>query len=142
MLRKVFLILIIQIGIPSFGQEIIRENDSLILWDKNRPLSWDDFNGIPAPVKIHNVAGTGMTIQYIVVKNIYGQIDINPLCYFQKYRSWSKTNDTITLEHEQLHFDIQELYTRKLRKLFSEHIDGYINNEEVYTSASDSIYSL
>ena len=141
-MRSAFIILLIHIGLASFGQEIIQENDSLILWSKNRPLTWDDFKGPPTPVRTHNRAGTGMTIQYISMKNIYGQVEINPLCYFQKCRSWTNTNDSKTLDHEQLHFDIQELYTRKLRKSYSEYGGGNFNDQDFYTSTSDSIYNL
>ena len=35
-----------------------------------------------------------------------------------KSKSWTKTNDKIALQHEQLHFDIAEVYARKIRKAF------------------------
>ena len=39
--------------------------------------------------------------------------------FFNKNKSWSKsTNDTALLLHEQGHFDINEIFTRKLKKAF------------------------
>ena len=42
-------------------------------------------------------------------------------CFFDISKSWTKDPENkALLEHEQLHFDITELFTRKLRKQLSE----------------------
>jgi predicted secreted Zn-dependent protease len=59
-------------------------------------------------------------------------------CYYNPNRSWTKSKDSdYLLAHEQLHFDITELFVRKLRKQLAEfgndceglskHIEDYYN---------------
>lgn len=56
---------------------------------------------------------SGKTIRYEVV------------AYMLPYESWLKDhNDPLTLEHEQAHFDISEVFARKLRKRLSTVKDG------------------
>ena len=48
------------------------------------------------------------------------------LCFFIKSKSWAKSkNNDILLIHEQGHFDIAELFARKLRKAFAEYKFNY-----------------
>ena len=42
-------------------------------------------------------------------------------CVFVKRKSWTTTADSAVLVHEQGHFDISEMYARKLRKVFKEY---------------------
>ena len=50
--------------------------------------------------------------------NAYDISKINVIPYFFKRKSWSCSNSSETLEHEQLHFDIMELFSRKIRHDF------------------------
>lgn len=61
---------------------------------------------------------SGMSISFSCEND---EAEIIITCYFSPSRSWTKVKDSDhLLAHEQLHFDITELYTRKLRKLISE----------------------
>lgn len=88
-------------------------------WRADRPLTWDDFKGRPqssSPNKA--MTDSGMSIAFSCKDNV---ADITLNCYFAPSRSWTKIKDSDhLLAHEQLHFDITELFTRKLRKKLSE----------------------
>jgi predicted secreted Zn-dependent protease len=102
------------IGLNSFAQ-----STDTIYWNANRKLTWEDFKG--RPDKTTNLlAMTQAGIGYeVACKN--GELKLKIYCYFNVTKSWTKeTNSEDLLRHEQVHFDITELYTRKLRKRLSE----------------------
>jgi hypothetical protein len=87
----------------------------VILWRLDRPLTWDDFKGTPE--KRFAAASTSYDILKEVNKN---SVEIKAVFFTQS--SWKKKswiNDEV-LAHEQKHFDIVELYARKLRKQIKE----------------------
>jgi hypothetical protein len=90
-----------------------------IIWQTDRPLTWDDFKAKPqasSPNKA--MTDSGMSIAFSCKDNV---ADITLMCYFRPSKSWTKTRESDRLlAHEQLHFDITELFTRKLRKKLSE----------------------
>lgn len=96
-----------------FGQKII--------WQEDRKLAWDDFKS-PVSRKSNPdvVAYTHCGWEYSVIKssNPKSPVKIEITTIFNEDRSWKDTkriNDYILL-HEQKHFDIAELFARKLRK--------------------------
>ena len=90
---------------------------SIIVWDQERRLSWDDFQGAP-DYNFEDVSAltSSGVIHYKGCED--GKIIYKVQAYFEKKYSWVKpeayTNYHLT--HEQIHFDITELYARKLRK--------------------------
>ena len=91
----------------------------VIYWTSDYKLTWNDFEGDP------NYKHDYRDISAITVSGIVdyrgcedGKLIYKIKSYFEKKNSWVKMagrNDH-TLEHEQIHFDITELYARKLRK--------------------------
>ena len=91
-----------------------------IAWKSDVLLKWDDFKG-PVPVGSSAAATTASGISYDFSTFYKGdelKIDFKVTTYFYPTRSWYKPKvcNEVTLLHEQLHFDITELYTRKMRK--------------------------
>lgn len=87
-----------------------------IVWNANQSLVWQDFKATP----IDNAPEAAMTASSIEISyHTKGNaISWTVNVKFFPYLSWSKEdkqNDYI-LKHEQLHFDITELYGRLLRK--------------------------
>lgn len=131
-------IIVICTSITKYNN-VENQEDDKILWSNKRKLIWDDFKGvIPETTEPFVVAITGYTIKlhYERLDNIVLNYKIEN--YFIKSKSWTVTRDTQTLAHEQLHFDIAELYTRKIRKSFdslrlkkNNNIDSY---NEIYNS--------
>lgn len=95
-----------------------------ITWDKNRPLTWDDFRGdVPKNVNFVASTNTGISFGYSYT-NTNGEIEVtySVESFIHPEKSWFQkelVNDYI-LEHEQTHFDISELYARILKKKLSE----------------------
>ncbi len=93
-----------------------------ISWSEKR-LTWNDFKGQP-PVSDRVAATTASGISYQFstsgTKNSY-KVDFEISTHFYPNESWYKPDlcDEVILGHEQLHFDISELFARKLRMEFS-----------------------
>lgn len=103
-------------------------------WSKNRKLTWEDFKG--KPVKSNFAAALTFTDIQINASLIDGQLNVEVNNYFDSKLSWTKNKESASLlAHEQLHFDITELYTRKIRKKLKEIIseeairNGTVNKE-------------
>ncbi|MDP4209568.1 MAG: DUF922 domain-containing protein [Bacteroidota bacterium] len=121
-LKMRFLLRYIQTGIillfisaPMFSQNT---NDAIIYWNKHKRLTWSDFRGKVSPLDSATdnvaIASTDISILY---ENTGKRLTFKVVSYFRKNKSWTRdTISEILLKHEQGHFDISELYARKLRK--------------------------
>ena len=89
-----------------------------LAWERKEPLQWIHFQGKPeADDNIHGAvtyAGIDLMVDKIQFPN--GTIRFKARAIFDKKRSWVKeeNQDLALLAHEQLHFDITEVYGRKL----------------------------
>ena len=93
-----------------------------IVWSPDRKLTWDDFKRKPKE-------GTGLDAESTVyiesstpIECKNGKVVYNVRAVFEPDESWvdpTKKSDAL-LAHEQGHFDLAELYARKLRKKLSE----------------------
>jgi len=116
-----FLILIKLAGISKvqdkhFSGKVERDT---IFWTKERKLAWNDFKGIvPKDAKYYVLAKTFSGIRSKTTKGPDGRPTFRVESYFIPSKSWSRTSDEQTLLHEQLHFDISEIYARRIRKAF------------------------
>ena len=90
-----------------------------IIWSSEQKLSWNDFKGKNENSFNYTKAETSTIIETV---NTYYDNENLPIyeiaCYFLPKKSWTITSEQFALKHEQLHFDIGELYTRKIRKAF------------------------
>jgi hypothetical protein len=85
-----------------------------ICWNENRKLTWNDFiiTKEKSAQNFSALSSCGMTIDFNL--NV-----VTP--YFNKDKSWvlfSKKLSLDLLEHEKLHFDIVELFARRMRREF------------------------
>ncbi|MDQ3535523.1 MAG: DUF922 domain-containing Zn-dependent protease [Bacteroidota bacterium] len=97
----------------------LQKDDQLICWQEGRKLDWSDFQGTPDTIITHigtlAVAATSAPIRYSL--NQKGNvISIKVKVEFLKNISWTTDTAKSVLIHEQLHFDIAELYGRKIRE--------------------------
>lgn len=113
---KLLLVQSLMFSMLVFGQTT--KNDSILLWQSDRLLEWKDFKGLSTKLLTNKIAETqGM----IIITDVTWDKTIPKYTiksFFSKYDSWTTVNDSATLKHEQVHFDILELYTRKARKAF------------------------
>ena len=93
------------------------EFEKKILWHEKRKLRIHDFKG--DTTQRHSQAATmsGFSYKYVYVP-IRGKTDIQVETIFDCINSYFKRskNDQLVLQHEQIHFDISELYARKFKQ--------------------------
>ena len=98
--------------------------DTELPWNAGKKLTWNDFKANPD--RSHPYAAitySGMSYGFsadVVNGEVYVKYNVN--CFFVANKSWVKRRylgDAELLKHEQLHFDITELFTRKFRKELS-----------------------
>ena len=90
-----------------------------IAWSPEKKLAWQDFRG-KAPSNDRAAATTASGISYqFSTSGSNGEIELDFLVstFFYPKKSWYQPSlcDSLILSHEQLHFDISELYARKMR---------------------------
>lgn len=112
-----------------------------IVWTADYKLNWSNFNGRPSNGH-HADALTSGSIFFSYTDNRDGIYEISIIASFHPSESWvrHKKGSDYLLAHEQLHFDLTELYARKLRekvlsyhhtkKDFKKHYDKMFN--EIY----------
>lgn len=103
----------------NFHVDSKAQNKNEIIWKEGERLSWKDFQGKPEP----RFAAASTT--YKLVAKI-GSEDKKTVfivrAVFYKDQSWKKKkwiNESV-LSHEQTHYDIVELFARKLRQKTSQ----------------------
>ena len=98
--------------------EVSQEKDA-IPWQPDRKLSWADFKGTPPGGKrVAATTASGISYSYTTIgSNGRYKLDYKVTTLFYPHQSWyhSELCDSVVLSHEQLHFDISELYARKMR---------------------------
>ena len=116
---KLSILIVIIFSLVSFTKaKYVDDNTDQILWKSERKLVWDDFKGIADTSRTNVDAFTSYKIE---ITDSYFEKDIPKYklsCFFIKSKSWTKTNTKQALDHEQLHFDIAEIFARKIRKAF------------------------
>ena len=106
--------------LSSSKDQSFQKNDDLILWKATRPLTWDNFKGKPDEKSKYR-ALTFVEISSIPLSYNNDSIIYDIPCYFISNQSWTKSKSAALLRHEQLHFDIAELVTRKILSDYSTH---------------------
>lgn len=90
-----------------------------INWRQRRQLQWEDFKGQP----VASAPNAALTSTSILISFGYDRnaLTYNLQCVFYPEKSWTKVKSVRILAHEQGHFDISQLFTRKLHKALSEY---------------------
>lgn len=88
-------------------------------WHEHSTLSWDDFRGAVNAVTDRSAAATYCAIGFKTNTPVAGgKPEIIVYNTFYAKKSWVRSDAKIAsiLEHEQGHFDLCEIYTRKLKE--------------------------
>lgn len=105
-----------------------------IPWQPDRRLAWTDFKGIPPGSKqVAATTASGISYTYTTTgsKGSY-KLDYKVTAFFYPHQSWYQRElcDSIVLSHEQLHFDIAELFARRMReRLGSQTFGPHVRSE-------------
>lgn len=96
----------------------LSHSQNLISWVSDYRLKVEDFAApIPANAK-ESIKGLTNAIIDVNYEQKGDAVQVSVECFFRKSESWIKNNmnQTYVLAHEQGHFDIAEIYARKIRK--------------------------
>jgi hypothetical protein len=135
MTKSIFFSLLIFLVTPAFlvAQNLLNDSQDLIEWNEYYSLTWEDFQGTPDKQAIGD-AGTAVQIK---AKPFYvkDQVQYDVEALFNRKKSWSRGKSESLLQHEQLHFDIAELYARKIRKKINDMEEKGVNDIREYNAA-------
>src|SRR5439155_22015253 len=125
------LILIALFGLPLLSKA---QDDEFVEWSPAKRLTWDDYLAKPSSSSdAAAITSTALGLEYHVRNNA---LTYKITCKFSKTRSWGKYKTDYILEHEQGHFDITEIFARKLENALRE----YDFNPKKFKSDLDQIY--
>lgn len=95
------------------------ENEELMNWNSGKRLVWSDYKSRP---DVHSDAAastaTYLGINYSMTSSSFSY---KITCSFSKDKSWGRYKTDYILSHEQGHFDITEIFARKLNKRLTEY---------------------
>lgn len=114
------MVMLVVLSLINFS--FYKTTDEKIVWSKSFQLGWDDFLGKP----LKNSPNSAMSKVGFDFSSSFNSkdctLEVTVTSYFTKSKSWvkeEKKSDHL-LVHEQLHFDIAEIYARKFRKAVKE----------------------
>lgn len=109
-------------------------DEELLDWSASRKLSWTDYKANPKP---ENDAAASTTTYLAIDYNITStSFSYKIQSRFSKTRSWGLHKTDYILSHEQGHFDIAEIFARKLHKKMGE----YKFDKKTYQKDLNKIY--
>ena len=125
------LILIALFALPLLSKA---QDDEFVEWSPAKRLTWGDYLAKPSSSSdAAAITSTALGLEYHVRNNA---LTYKITCKFSKTRSWGKYKTDYILEHEQGHFDITEIFARKLENALRE----YDFNPKKFKNDLDQIY--
>jgi hypothetical protein len=113
-LLKIVLAFFFLSPLPGFAQ-----NSQFIEWSPVKRLTWDDYLAKPSSLTdAAAITSTALGVEYHLKNNT---LTYTITCRFSKTNSWGRHKTDYILQHEQGHFDITELFARKLAKELKEY---------------------
>jgi hypothetical protein len=115
--------------------------NSKIIWTPERPIKISDFLASTENRPFQATTYSGFGYEYYG-KSFAKTFTIKVEVYFDKELSYFKTSehDADVLKHEQLHFDISELYARKLISRINNEIKTFFDWEQKNKIMFDEVY--
>ena len=126
-------LLFLAVFLFAFTTDPTSDTKNVIVWNEYRTLTWEDFKG----KRTEDAAGDAGTVVQIKAKPymVKGQVKYDVAAVFVKNKSWSDAQTNELLAHEQLHFDIAELYARKIRQVSAELVEAGEQDVKDYNRA-------
>jgi len=103
----------------------VQQDNSYIDWSPSNKLTWADFQA--EPDKNSSVAALTSTNIKIDFGYANATLQYHIRCRFDKAKSWGRVKNDYILMHEQAHFDIAEIYARKLNKALKKYTPDAAN---------------
>ena len=102
------------IPLSETGLFVNSEEGEYIPWTPIQRLTWDDFQSEPK-MGTDAVASTSTSLG-IAYQMVAGKLSYHISCNFSRIKSWGLMKTDYILAHEQGHFDITEIFARKLNE--------------------------
>jgi hypothetical protein len=130
-MRRLVQLLFISITTGSLnaqGDSYSEKNN--LQWNEFYKLRWADFQGTPG----ENAAGDAGTSVRIKAKPylVKNKVKYDVYVIFNRDKSWKRDESPLLLAHEQLHFDLAEVYARKIRQKISDLSKEGVNDVKLY----------
>ena len=112
--------------------------DEFILWQENKKLKIQDFKAENKDtIKVNRQQFLGaisaIRIEYSSFQRNKNSVpDFSIKTYFDPNESWMLLKNDYVLQHEQIHFDLTELYARKMRKSVESLRQKNVTNISIY----------
>ena len=112
--------------------------DDFILWQENKKLKIQDFKADNKDtIKVNRQQFLGaisaIRIEYSSFQRNKNSVpDFSVKTYFDPNESWMLLKNDYVLQHEQIHFDLTELYARKMRKSVESLRQKNVTNISIY----------
>lgn len=110
------------------------KNEEVVYWTEGSRLTWNDYKGQAD----RTTDAAASTATYLGIDYTFspGGLAYTITCSFSKNRSWGLHKTDYILSHEQGHFDISEIFARKLHMKMS----NYTLNRKTYKTDLKKIY--
>jgi hypothetical protein len=118
----------------SSSLAVTAQDGQYIDWSTARKLTWNDY--LASPDKHSDAAATTSTALGIEYRLRNNNVTHTIICRFSKIKSWGRFKTDYILAHEQGHFDITEVFARKLHKAMM----AYEFNTASYKNDLNKIY--
>lgn len=144
MLHQVFAgaLLALACSLSTSAQAQANTAGGTLHWSASRPLGLADFKGRPRPGEAHAALTSATIVAQVACKG--GQFTGHVQAAFDPTASWWREPATMTpklLRHEQLHFDITEVYARRLRQKLAGARIPCAQLGSVFQSLSQDVYA-
>jgi hypothetical protein len=122
----------------SLSPTVKKFKNDTVVWKKDSLLKKEDFK---AKVK-KNELGSSTTCIFVYPNESNGVLVFSVEALFVKSKSFITPTSEYVLKHQQLYFDICELYARKLRKMISDKDFKKVSNvteviQQMYTKVNN-----
>ncbi|HEU0064026.1 MAG TPA: DUF922 domain-containing protein [Flavisolibacter sp.] len=129
--EKMYPVLSAKNAVTDLGK---KETAEEIPWISERRLTWDDY--LCEPVRNTDAVASTSTSLGISYQVIDSKLNYHITCGFSKIKSWGLVRTNYILAHEQGHFDITEIFARKLYQA----LHNYNFNRRTFKKDINSIY--
>ncbi|MBX2906871.1 MAG: hypothetical protein KF744_12585 [Taibaiella sp.] len=107
-----------------------QDTGTSIRWSPDKKLVFGDFAGqLDSSNKHGAISFCDLNDVYLID---YDTLEYNIFAFFRKDKSWMKVNDTDLLFHEQMHFNIAEIYSRSVKKKLNLLANKKVDDSAVY----------
>lgn len=147
MIRPVFLSLVLVATVDAFA--VARAQDTAlsgdyIVWTPARTLDWKDFTATPPKNRLEG-ALSAVSHEYAVGCR-EAVLHVRVQTVFWPEKSWVSNRITssglasrVGIRHEQVHFDLAEVYGRRLRRMFQELRDPCARSDDELAALAEQV---